>query len=76
MNDETKATMGGGFKYLCLGSDCRAPKMSVSYVELTMCAVMLAGLGPGHGTAHAVKGGVGLMEQKGVAPLAPGLCMS
>jgi hypothetical protein len=76
MEDETKATVSGGLKYLCLCSDCRAPKMSVSYVELTMCAVMLARTRAGHGTAHAVKGGVGLMEQKGVAPLAPGLCMS
>lgn len=45
------------------------PKMSVSYVLLTMCSSTLARAW--HGPSG--EGGVGLMGEKGVAP---GLCMS
>lgn len=45
---------------LCMCSDCKSPKMSVSYVLLTMCVIIL-------GRAwHGPSGerGVGLMERE------------
>lgn len=38
---ETKDTSSGGQWYLCACSDCCSPKMSVSYVLLTMCVIIL-----------------------------------
>jgi hypothetical protein len=47
----------------------QSPKMSVSYVLLTMCVIMLGRAR--HGPSGEL--GVGLMRKKGVAP---GLCIS
>lgn len=57
---ETKDTSSGGQWYLCACSDCYSRKMSVSYVLLTMCVIIL-------GTArHGPSGeaGVGLTDQE------------
>jgi hypothetical protein len=47
-------------EYLCACSDCYSPKMSVSYVLLTMCVIILGSAR--HGPSG--EAGVGLMDQE------------
>jgi len=50
----------GVWMSLCMCSDCKTPKMSVSYVHLTMGVIILGSAW--HGPSG--EGGVGLMDQE------------
>lgn len=62
-----------GLKVFMFVLRLQSPKMSVSYVHLTMCGITLGRAGRQGGHGPSGEGGVGLMGKKGVAP---GWCMS